>query len=103
MIQEEDLILLNIDTRCKGTYTWQRSRRTKKCNRPNIGKSMRIREISRNGNRGKKRNIWSPNPCMVRLSLKIKKNKQMKEKEETIEKYKLSQRRMNNYKKKSEG
>ena len=24
MIQEEDLILLNIDSRCKGTYTWQR-------------------------------------------------------------------------------
>ena len=24
MIQEEDLILLNIDRRCKGTYTWQR-------------------------------------------------------------------------------
>ena len=37
--------------------------------------------------------------CMVRLSLKIKKNKQKKEKEETIEKYRLSQGRMNNYKK----
>ena len=38
--------------------------------------------------------------CMVRLSLKnIKRNKQKKEKEETIEKYRLSQRRMNNYKK----
>ena len=24
MMQEEDLILLNIDSRCKGTYTWQR-------------------------------------------------------------------------------
>ena len=24
MIKEEDLILLNIDSRCKGTYTWQR-------------------------------------------------------------------------------
>ena len=23
MIQEKDLILLNIDSRCKGTYTWQ--------------------------------------------------------------------------------
>ena len=37
--------------------------------------------------------------CMVRLSLKIKKNKHKKEKEETVEKYRLSQRRMNNYKK----
>ena len=36
---------------------------------------------------------------MVRLSLKIKKNKHKKEKEETVEKYRLSQRRMNNYKK----
>ena len=36
---------------------------------------------------------------MVRLSLKIKKNKQKKEKEETIEKCRLSQGRMNNYKK----
>ena len=34
---------------------------------------------------------------MVRLGLKIKKNKQKKEKEETIEKYRLSQGRMNNY------
>ena len=37
--------------------------------------------------------------CLVRLGLKIKKNKQKKEKEETIEKYRLSQGRMNNYKK----
>ena len=36
---------------------------------------------------------------MVRLSLQRKKNKQKKEKEETIEKYSLSQGRMNNYKK----
>ena len=36
--------------------------------------------------------------CMVRLSLKIKKNKRRKEKEETIEIYRLSQGRMNNYK-----
>ena len=36
---------------------------------------------------------------MVRLNLKIKKNKLKKEKEETIEKYRLSQGRMNNYKK----
>ena len=36
---------------------------------------------------------------MVRLSLKIKKHKLKKEKEETIEKYRLSQGRMNNYKK----
>ena len=37
--------------------------------------------------------------CMVRRSLKIKENKQKKEKEETIEKYRLSQGRVNNYKK----
>ena len=37
--------------------------------------------------------------CMVRLSLKIKKNKRKKKKEETIEKYRLSQGRMNNYEK----
>ena len=37
--------------------------------------------------------------CMVTLSLKIKKNKQKKEKEKTIEKYRLSQGRMNKYKK----
>ena len=24
MIQEDNMILLNIDSRCKGTYTWQR-------------------------------------------------------------------------------
>ena len=35
---------------------------------------------------------------MVKLSLKIKKNKQKKEKEETIEKYRLSQGRKNNNK-----
>ena len=28
MIQEEDLILLNIDSRCKGTYTWQREQKS---------------------------------------------------------------------------
>ena len=37
--------------------------------------------------------------CMVKLSLKIQKNKHKKEKVETIEKYRLSQGRMNNYKK----
>ena len=37
--------------------------------------------------------------CMVRLSLKIKKNKQKKEKEEAVEKYRLSQGRTNNDKK----
>ena len=48
----------------------------------------------------KKREIYDlSDHCMVRLSLKIKKNKQKKEKEETIEKYRLSQGRMNNYKK----
>ena len=36
---------------------------------------------------------------MVRLSPKIKKNKLKKEKEETKEKYRLSQGRMNDYKK----
>ena len=52
----------------------------------------------------KKREIYDlSDHCMVRLSLKIKKNKQKVEKEETIEKYRLSQGRMNNYKKRSEG
>ena len=37
--------------------------------------------------------------CMVKLSLKIKKNKQKKEKEELIEKYRLSEGRMNHYEK----
>ena len=37
--------------------------------------------------------------CMVRLSLKIKKNKQNKEKDEKTDNYRLSQGRMNNYKK----
>ena len=41
--------------------------------------------------------------CMVRLSLKIKKNKEKKEKEETIEKDRLPQGRMNNYKKEVKG
>ena len=36
---------------------------------------------------------------MARLSLKIKKNKQKKKKEKTMEKFGLSQGRMNNYKK----
>ena len=44
MIQEEDLILLINDSRCKGTL-YLTKRRTKKCNRPNNGKSMRIRKI----------------------------------------------------------
>ena len=49
---------------------------------------------------GEKREIYDlSDHCMVRLGLKIKKNKQNKEKEETIEKYRLSQRRMNNYNK----
>ena len=38
--------------------------------------------------------------CMVRISLKIKKHKRKQEKEETLEKYRLSQGIMNNYKKK---
>ena len=36
---------------------------------------------------------------MVKLSLKIKKNKQKKEKEELIEKYRLPEGRMNHYEK----
>ena len=41
--------------------------------------------------------------CMVRLSLKMKKTNKRRGKKETIEKYRLSQGRMNNYKKRSEG
>ena len=57
---------------------------------------MRIRKIWRNGSEWKKRNIWSVSPFYGETKPK---NKQNKEKEETIEKYRLSQERMNNYKK----
>ena len=96
MIQE-DLILLNIDSRCKGTYTWQREQKSaidlimvNQCGYEKFDE-MEVDE---------KREIYDlSDHCMVRLRLKIKKNKQKKEKEETIEKYRLSQGRMNNYKK----
>ena len=98
MIQEEDLILLNIDSRCKETYTWQRGERKsaidlimvnqcgyEKFEEMEVDENIEIYDLS--------------DHCMVRLSLKMKKNKQKKEKEETVEKYRLSQGRMNNYKK----
>ena len=101
-IQEEDLILLNIDSRCKGTYTWQRVEQKSAIDLIMVNQCgyEKFEEMEVN----EKREIYDLfDHCMVRLSLKIKKNKHKKEKEETIEKYRLSQERMNNYKKRSEG
>ena len=97
MIQE-DLILLNIDSRCKGTYTWQRGEQKSAIDLIMVNQCgyEKFEEMEVD----EKREIYDlSDHCMVRLSLKIKKNKQKKEKEETIEKYRLSQGRMNNYKK----
>ena len=71
----------------------------KKCNRPNNGKSMRIRRIWRNGSRWKKRNIWSLWPLYGETKPKNKEKQTKEGGGETIEKYRLSQGRMNNYKK----
>ena len=98
MIQEEDLILLNIDSRCKGTYTWQRGEQKSAIDLIMVNQCgyEKFEEMEVD----EKREIYDlSDHCMVRLSLKRKKNKQKKKKEETIEKYRLSQRRMNNYKK----
>ena len=98
MIQEEDLILLNIDSRCKGTYTRQRGEQKSAIDLIMVNQCRyeKFEEMEVD----EKREIYDlSDHCMVRLSLKIKKNKQKKEKEETIEKYRLSQGRMNNYKK----
>ena len=98
MIQE-DLILLNIDSRCKGTYTWQRGEQKSAIDLIMVNQCgyEKFEEMEVD----EKREIYDlSDHCMVRLSLKINKNKQKKEKEETIEKYRLSQGRMNNYKKK---
>ena len=98
MIQEEDLILLNIDSRCKGTYTWQRGEQKSAIDLIMVNQCgyEKFEEMEVD----EKREIYDlSDHCMVRLRLKIKKNKQKKEKEETIEKYRLSQGRMNNYKK----
>ena len=90
----QDLILLNIDSRCKGTYTWQRGEQksaidlimVNQCGYEKF-KEMEVDE--------KREKYDLSDHCMARLSLKIKKNKQKMEKEETIEKYRLSQGRMN--------
>ena len=81
MIQEEDLILLNIDSRCKGTYTWQREEKSaidlimvNQC-----GKFVEL-EVDE-----KKREIYDlSDHCIVRLSLKIKKNNQKEGKRRNI-------------------
>ena len=45
MIQEENLILLNINSRCKGTYTSQRGKQKIEIDIIANGKSMWIRKI----------------------------------------------------------
>ena len=71
MIQEGDLILLNINSRCKGTYTWQREEQKsaidlimvnqygyEKFEEMEVDEKREIYDLSDHG--------------MVRLSLKIK-------------------------------
>ena len=71
MIQE-DLILLNIDSRCKGTYTWQRGEQKSTIDLIMVSqcryKKFEEMEVD------EKREIYDlSDHCMVRLSLKIKK------------------------------
>ena len=96
MIQDENLILLNFDSRCKGTYTWQRGEQKSAIDLIMVNQCgyEKFEEMEIN----KKKEIYDlSDHCMVRLSLKMKKNKQKREKEQTVEKYRLSQGRMNNY------
>ena len=81
MIQEEDLILLNIDSRCKGTYTWQWGEQKSSIHLIMVSQCgyEKFEEIEID----EKREIYdlSADHCMVRLSLKIKKiNKRRKKK-----------------------
>ena len=79
MIQEDDLILLNIDSRCKRTYTWQKGEQNSAIDLIMVNQCgyQKFEEMEVD----EKREIYDlPDLCMVRLNLKIKKNKQKKEK-----------------------
>ena len=89
MIQEEYLILLNIDRRCEGTYAWQGGEQksaidlimVNQCGYENY-EEMEVDE------KGEICDL--SDHCMVRLSLKIKKKN---EKEEMIEKMKITKKK----------
>ena len=96
MLQEEDMIILNIDNRCKGTYTWQKVQQKSAIDLIMVNQCRY--EIFEEIEINEKREAYDlSDHCMVKLSLKMKENKEKKEKEETKEKYRLSQDRMNNY------
>ena len=72
MIQEEDLILLNIYSRCKGTYTWQRGEQKSAIDQMMVNQCgyEKFEEMEVD----EKREIYDlSDHCMLRLSLKIKK------------------------------
>ena len=94
MIGKEDLILLNIDDRCKGTcYTWQRgeqksARDLAKVNNKGYEKFGKMDEIR------EKYNL--PYRCMVKINLEVGNNTQKKKGEEEIkEKHRSSLARLN--------